>query len=182
MNKVVISLFAIIQYSLFIIPSSFAQKKQEQKPLLTRIEFVFDASQSMYGHWQTGSKIDIGKKLMSNILDSLRYVPNIELALRVFGHQKPFPPQDCDDSRLEVPFSKGNISSIQQVLKNVSPRGTTPIAKSLELCGNDFPQDHSRNIIILITDGIEECNGDPCAVSAALQKKGIYLRPFVIGL
>jgi len=182
MNKIVIFLFFLIPYSLFIIPSSFAQKKQVQKPLLTRIEFVFDASQSMYGHWQTGSKIDIAKKLMSNILDSLRYVPNIELALRVFGHQKPYPPQDCDDSRLEVPFSKGNISSIQQVLKNVSPRGTTPIAKSLELCGNDFPQEHSRNIIILITDGIEECGGDPCAVSAALQKKGIYLRPFVIGL
>jgi Ca-activated chloride channel family protein len=62
------------------------------------------------------------------------------------------------------------------------PKGTTPIARSLELCGNDFPQSQSRNIIILITDGIEECNGDPCAISQALQKKGIFLKPFVIGL
>ena len=35
---------------------------------------------------------------------------------------------------------------------------------------------------ILITDGLEECNGDPCAVSLALQKKGVILKPFIIGI
>ncbi|HNP99300.1 MAG TPA: VWA domain-containing protein, partial [Bacteroidia bacterium] len=142
--------------------------KRQKAPSLTRIEFLFDASQSMYGKWQSGAKIDVARLLMNKVLDSLRYIDNIELALRVYGHQKPYPPQDCDDSRLEVPFSKGNISSIQQVLKNLVPKGTTPIAKSLELCGNDFPQSPSRNILILVTDGIEECGGDPCAVSLAL--------------
>jgi Ca-activated chloride channel family protein len=36
--------------------------------------------------------------------------------------------------------------------------------------------------VILITDGIEECGGNPCEVSAELQKKGIFIRPFVIGV
>jgi Ca-activated chloride channel family protein len=161
---------------------SAAQKKKVDAPQLTRIEFLFDASQSMYGKWQSGAKIDVARKLMNQLLDSLRYINNIEVALRVYGHLKQFPPQDCDDSKLEVPFSKGNISSIQRVLRNLVPKGTTPIARSLELCGNDFPQSHSRNIIILITDGIEECGGDPCAISQSLQKKGIFLKPFVIGL
>ncbi len=172
---------------ILILVSVFSSSAQKKKPIpappqLTRIEFLFDASQSMFGQWQTGAKIDVAKRLMNQLLDSLKYVPDIELALRVYGHQKPYPPQDCDDSRLEVPFGKGNVSMIQQVLKNVTPRGTTPIAMSLGLCGNDFPQDKSRNIIILITDGIEECGGDPCATSAELQKKGIVLKPFVIGL
>jgi Ca-activated chloride channel family protein len=167
---------------LFCNKSSFAQNKKVDSPQLTRIEFLFDASQSMYGRWQSGAKIDVAKLLMKQLMDSLRYVKDLEVALRVYGHQKNFPPQDCDDSKLEVPFSKGNISTIQQVLKDLVPRGTTPIAKSLELCANDFPQSPSRNIIILITDGIEECGGDPCAISLALQKKGIFLKPFVIGL
>jgi Ca-activated chloride channel family protein len=171
-----------ILFSCIFFCSASAQKKKVDAPVLTRIEFLFDASQSMYGRWQSGAKIDVAKKLMTQLLDSLRYINNIELALRVYGHLKNFPPQDCDDSRLEVPFSKGNIPQIQKVLNNLTPRGTTPISKSLELCGNDFPQDPSRNIIILVTDGIEECGGDPCAVSAALQKKGIVLKPFVIGL
>ncbi|MFM9052000.1 MAG: vWA domain-containing protein, partial [Bacteroidota bacterium] len=144
--------------------------------------FLFDGSQSMWGRWQSGPKIDVARKLMNQLLDSLRYIPNLELALRVYGHQKNYPPQDCDDSRLEVPFSKGNISQIQDVLKGIVPKGTTPIAKSLELSAEDFPSTPSRNILILVTDGIEECGGDPCAVSQALQKKGIFLKPFVIGM
>lgn len=175
-----VSILIILLFFFFI--NAQAQNKKPEPPQLTRIEFLFDASQSMFGQWQSGAKIDVAKKLMAQLLDSLRYVENIELALRIYGHLKPFPPQDCDDSRLEVPFSKGNIPQIKTVLKNVIPRGTTPIAKSLELCGNDFPQSISRNIIILITDGIEECGGDPCAISLALQKKGIVLKPFVIGL
>lgn len=170
---------------LLLFPGRTLQAQQVKKlkaPSLTRIEFLFDASQSMYGRWQSGTKIDVARELMNKVLDSLRYIGNIELALRVYGHQKPYPPQDCDDSRLEVPFSKGNISTIQHVLKGLVPKGTTPIARSLEMCGNDFPQDPSRNIVILITDGIEECGGDPCAVSLALQKKGIFLKPFVIGM
>jgi Ca-activated chloride channel family protein len=176
-----LKLFLTLFIFLFSFLISSAQRK-ENNPTITRLEFLFDASGSMMGKWQSGTKIDIAKKLMHELLDSLRYFPNLELALRVYGHQKPFPPQDCDDTKLEVPFAKGNISTIQQVLKNITPRGTTPIAHSLELCGNDFPQANGRNIIILITDGIEECGGDPCAASAALQKKGIFLRPFIIGL
>ena len=177
MRLIIIIIFFIISFL-----SVNGQKKKADTPQLTRIEFLFDASQSMFGQWQSGAKIDVAKKLMLQLLDSLRYVENIELALRVYGHLKPYPPQDCDDSRLEVPFTRGNIPQIKQVLQKVIPKGTTPIARSLELCGNDFPQESSRNIIILITDGIEECGGDPCAVSQALQKKGIFLKPFVIGL
>lgn len=157
----------------------YAQKKQEP---LTRILFLFDASQSMFGTWQSGMKIDIAKKLLAELLDSLRNVDNIELAFRVYGHQKPYPPKDCDDSRLEVPFAKNNIDRIKSRLMSLVPKGTTPIARSLEACAKDFPNMPARNIVILITDGIEECDGDPCAVSQALQKKGIILKPFVVGI
>jgi Ca-activated chloride channel family protein len=156
--------------------------KEKPKPL-TRILFVFDASQSMYGRWQSDTKFNIASRLFVNILDSLKNVRNLEVALRVYGHQKQFPPQDCSDTKLEVPFAPDNISRIKHVLKTIVPKGTTPIAYSLEQSANDFPAcDHCRNIIILITDGLEECNGDPCLVSHDLQKKGIILKPFIIGI
>jgi len=164
---------------------AFSQRQAEpEKPQpKTRILFVFDASQSMYARWQSDMRINIAQKLLVNLLDSLKHVDNLELALRVYGHQKKFPPQDCNDSKLEVPFGRGNIEHIKNKLKALVPKGTTPIAQSLEAAGNDFPAcDNCRNIIILITDGIEECGGDPCAVSRALQKQGIILRPFVIGI
>ena len=91
--------------------------------------------------------------------------------------------QDCDDTKLEVPFAQGNGEQIRNVLSNITPKGTTPIARSLEKAANDFPEcANCRNVIILITDGIEACDEDPCAVSRALQQKGIILKPFVIGI
>jgi len=160
----------------------------QQKPVkpLTRIDFVFDASFSMFGQWQSGMKMDIAKKMLTEFLDSIKVIDNLEIALRCYGHQHTLRPErDCKDTKLEVPFGRDNFLAIKNKLKTISPKGTTPIAYSLEQCANDFPTASSktvRNIVILITDGIEECDGDPCAVSLALQKKGIILKPFIIGI
>jgi Ca-activated chloride channel homolog len=154
-----------------------------KKPL-TRILFIFDFSNSMYGMWDKESKITTARNIFIQLIDSLEKVPNLEMALRLYGHQSVFPPQDCNDTKLEVPFSPGNAGAIRQKIRWAEPKGTTPIAKSLEQCVKDFPQDGKevRNVIMLITDGIESCDGDPCAVSAMLQQKGIMLKPFVIGV
>ncbi|NNF01575.1 MAG: VWA domain-containing protein [Bacteroidia bacterium] len=151
-------------------------------PNKTRILFLLDASQSMIGKWQSGTKYEVARRLLSNLVDSLQNIDHLEMGLRVYGHTKRYPPQDCDDTRLEVPIGSGNALDIRKRLDIIRPSGTTPIAMSLEECAGDFPNDPSRNIIIIITDGIEECNGDPCAVSLALQKKGIVLKPFIIGM
>ena len=160
---------------------SFSQA--DTKPI-NRILFVFDASQSMLGRWQSGRKIDIAKKLLSSITDSLKNIDNLELALRVYGHQRSYPPQDCDDTKLEINFLPSSVFAdrIKGKLSMIKAKGTTPIAKSLEEAANDFPLENSRNIIILITDGKEECGMDPCAVSRLFAKKGIILKPFVIGI
>lgn len=164
---------------------SLAQKNkvQQKEEPLSRVLFVFDASQSMFARWQSDMRITIAKKLMVNLLDSLAGYKNLEIALRVYGHQKHFPPADCYDTRLEVPFAPGNIPLIKAKILDLTPKGTTPIAYSLEQAANDFPPcDNCRNIIILITDGIEECGGDPCSASIALQKQGIAMKPFIIGI
>ena len=164
----------------------FATKKTADANTTTRILFVFDDSFSMFGRWGNGNKIDVSKKLMGEFLDSLKNTPKLQLALRCYGHQTPFRPnRNCKDSKLEVPFDAAfvNCKKIKDRINSLQPTGTTPIAYSLGESTNDFPPcDNCRNIIILITDGIEECDGDPCAVSLALQKKGVFLRPFIIGV
>lgn len=163
--------------------SAKSQSEREPTPALSRILLVFDASQSMYGRWQSDKKINIAKKILGNLLDSLQRIDNVQVALRVYGHQYPVPPQVCTDTKLVVPFKDNNIAEIKEQLRLLDPKGTTPIAYSLQEAAYDFPVcDNCRNIIILITDGIEACDGDPCSVSFELQKKGIALRPFIIGI
>jgi Ca-activated chloride channel homolog len=178
-------LFGII--SILLIIKVFSAYSQEEQPIaprhLTRILFVFDASQSMAGTWESDEKINIARQILIELVDSLQQIENVQMALRVYGHQSPVPPQDCSDTKLEVPFGINTASKIRQKLRFITPKGTTPIAHSLEMSVNDFPPcENCRNIIILITDGIEACDGDPCEVSEKLQKNGIILKPFVIGI
>lgn len=170
----------ILALSLLIAFNSFSQTQPK-----TRILFVLDASQSMYGLWGQEQKMKVASRLLSNLMDSLQHVENLEVALRVYGHQFSVAAgnRSCEDTKLEVPFGGKNFSKIKTKLTEIRPTGTTPIAYSLEQTKNDFPPcANCRNIIILITDGIEECQGDPCAVALALQKNGVLLRPFVIGM
>ncbi|OQX99548.1 MAG: hypothetical protein B6I20_09835 [Bacteroidetes bacterium 4572_117] len=158
-----------------------AQYKKDIKT--TRILFIFDASNSMNGKWDNGKKIDVARKILIKLVDSLDKLNNTQLALRVYGHQHGFPPQVCTDSKLEVAFAFNNSLKIKKKLNSIVPKGTTPIAYSLGQSANDFPpKKNCRNVIVLITDGIEACYGDPCAIAIALQKKNITLRPYVIGI
>ena len=151
-----------------------------------RILFIFDDSYSMYGPWNSNVKIEVAKRVMAEFLDSLKNLPDLELALRCYGHTTFFKPErNCKDTKLEVPFADAlsNSVKIKNRIQKLEPLGTTPIAYSLGESAADFStKANCRNIIILITDGIEECGGNPCEVSAELQKKGIFLRPFVIGV
>ena len=178
-NKHIFLAILIICIGLSNPNKTFAHKEN-----ITRVLFIFDASQSMYAQWEGNSRMEIAKELLSNMLDSLDNKENLQVGLRCYGHQKPSPPQDCRDTKLEVPFGNNTIPTIKNRLATLRPRGTTPIAKALESGALDFPDitSNSRNIVILITDGIEECGGDPCAVSRLFQEKKIILKPFVIGI
>jgi len=184
LRRPVLSLFScFLITSLFISAPVNGQVGAQGGFINTRILFVFDASQSMAGYWESDQKINIARDFLIEIVDSLQELKNVQMALRVYGHQSPVPPQNCDDTKLEVPFNTNNALQIRQKLKYLIPKGTTPIAFSLEKAAGDFPPcPDCRNIIILITDGIEACEGDPCAVSRKLQNMGITLKPFIIGI
>jgi len=174
----------ILLLATLLLTGSFSALAQKKKEPVNRILFIFDASQSMLGRWQSGRKIDIAKVLLSNMVDSLKNIENLEIGLRIYGHKSGYPPQDCDDTHLEVNFLKAKfaVDLIKKKLKVIRARGTTPIARSLEEGAKDFPSGDARNIVILITDGKEECGMDPCAVSRLYQRNGIILKPFVIGV
>ena len=160
-----------------------AQNAGLEKPKITRILFLLDASGSMMAPWEGQSRWNIARRMLSKMADSLNAYPNLELGLRVYGHQFPNADKNCEDSRLEVPFASRNAATIKRKLAELKAQGNTPITYSLEQSANDFPNDKaSRNVLLLITDGLESCNRDPCAASLALQRKRVFLKPFVIGI
>ena len=169
---------------LFILSFFFLTIAHSQEEPLTRILFILDASNSMNAKWGNQTRLDAAKELLSKTVDDLQGSPNLELGLRVYGHQSPITPtfEDCNDTKLEVPFGTNNFERIKYRIKTIHAKGTTPIARSLEAAAGDFPDMNSRNFIILITDGLEACDNDPCVIAKKLKDKGVKVTPFVIGL
>lgn len=173
-----IILFALLSLAAI---DSYSQLKSTQKP--SRVLFIIDASGSMNGKWKETTKMDMAKKILTHLADSLSR-ENIPFAVRVFGHQKDKSLVDCKDTKLELPFGVNNQQNLTKTLERVNPKGYSPIALSLESAVNDFPltKTEQRSVIILISDGFENCDGDPCKASSKLQSAGIYLRPYIVGL
>lgn len=165
---------------ILILGLSFLGRSQD----LTRILFILDASNSMNANWGEQTRLEAAKELLAKTVDELAGTPNLEIALRVYGHQSPITAtfQDCNDTKLEVPFGTNNYERIKYRIKSIHAKGTTPIARSLEAAAGDFPDNTSRNFIILITDGLEACDNDPCVIAKKLKDKGVKVTPFVIGL
>jgi len=151
----------------------------------TRILFLLDASGSMNQKIDQESRWKVASRLLYNLADSLekKHSP-VQIAVRVFGHQSPNATHNCEDSKLEIPFAKSSAKAIQHKLKSIHPQGYTPIAYSIfKAAESDFPTDkNALNAIVLITDGVETCGGDPCAATQLLERKRISLKPFIIGL
>lgn len=157
--------------------------KSTKQESVTRILFVLDASSSMLNPWEGKTKMEAARSIIMELADSLQSMQNVQTALRIYGHQSLNTANDCNDTKLEVPFAAANATLIRNALLSVRPKGITPLARSLESAASDFPADPlARNIVLLVTDGEESCDGDPCAISLKMQQQHIYLKPFVIGL
>jgi Ca-activated chloride channel family protein len=158
--------------------SSILAKPKEK----TRILIILDCSGSMRAKWGKGDRMEAAKNILIHLVDSMKRVPDVELALRCYGHRHTVIEHDCKDTKLEVPFANNNADNIISFVRNLHGMGWTPIAYSLEESANDFPDTKARNVIMLITDGLEECGGDPCSASKGLMDKKIALEPYIIGI
>ena len=148
-----------------------------------RVLFVLDASGSMDAQWGETSKMDIAKETLLELVDSVqRQDPTLSIGLRVFGHQYPRKENNCRDSELSIDFGTNNFVKFSAVLEQITPKGQTPIAYSLIESAKDFKDSETINAIILITDGLENCEGDPCEAARFLNEKRISINPFIIGL
>lgn len=167
---------------LFLICILVTKAQKKNTPKETRILFVFDASKSMIAKIGNISRMDGAKNLFYRFVDSLGKDKTMQFALRMYGHTVKYPPGDCGDSKLIVPFGPNNLALIKQKVSEAKPTGITPIEHSLTQAANDFRDNKTNNIVIIITDGIEECGGDPCKARQKLMTKGIIFKPFIIGI
>lgn len=140
---------------------------------------ILDCSQSMWDKWQSDAKIKVTQKVLLRLLDSIDNQPDIEVALRVYGHLN----KEAYSTTLEVPFSPQNHYRLQSKIKTLVPQGDCAAASALNNSLGDFPHDrHARNIILIITDGLDDCEGSICDVAQRVQRSGTVVQTFIVGI
>lgn len=142
------------------------------------VYIILDGSGSMWGQLPDGThKIAAAKDVLKSF--AADDYAGRELAFRVYGHRRK---GDCADSELVVPFStpEAAISRMNTFADKVNPKGKTPISRSLRAALEDFGDRPGE--IILVSDGIETCDEDPCALVREWRAKDIDVRVHVVGL
>jgi Ca-activated chloride channel family protein len=137
---------------------------------------IVDLSDSMTAKVPSGeTRISVARSAVEQVVAV--FPPEAQLALRVYGSDTPSAQMDCKDSRLLVPFAKAgaNKEAIIDAIYGVSPRGMTPIAFALTQSEKDFPADVDDRVIVVVSDGRETCDANPCAAASTLAAKGFVI-------
>lgn len=152
---------------------------QGQRPEKTRLLLIVDCSHSMWDHWQSNAKIKVTQQVLLSFLDSIATQHDVDVALRVFGHLN----KDQFGTRLEVPFGGDNIYQLQSKIRTLVPNGGCTAAAALTDALSDFPATgSSRNLILIISDGMDDCDAEICNVARQVQLSGVVVQTFVLGI
>ncbi len=157
---------------------------KEGRPILSlndrAVEIVVDASRSMWGRMDGEPKMVVAKEILLDV--SYWFPEDLDLALRAYGSTSPSDSNDCADSTLLVPFGEDNRELIRAAIAGLRPLGQTPIAYALNQAAGDFGALQDDRALVLVTDGIESCGGDPVQAARELREQGIMVHLIGFGL
>ncbi len=142
----------------------------------SHLVFILDASGSMWGQIEGVTKIEIGKKVLTGLLKDLPYGLNV--ALVAYGHRQK---GDCSDVEELIALAPINKDQFVKKIKAVRPKGKTPITLSIKMVVEKLRNVEEEAIIILVSDGRETCEGDPCTLVNELKESGAKFVMHVIG-
>ncbi|MEM7460574.1 MAG: hypothetical protein AAF331_14010, partial [Pseudomonadota bacterium] len=169
---------ALLIASLALADTAIAQDDEPVTETSSKVLIIHDWSNSMWGTFADGSrKYQAGITALTNALDA--GFGGRDVGYRAYGHRQP---GDCRDSELVSDFDALDTvrPTIVDTLGQVRPTGKTPITYSLQEGLKDFKG--ASGDILLISDGIETCDADPCDLMREWTASNVSIRVHVVGV
>lgn len=136
---------------------------------------VLDASGSMWGQIGGKAKIAIAREAIGSMLDGWN---GGDLGLMAYGHNRK---GDCTDIEVMQPVGPDTASGILERVNTMNPKGMTPITDAVRRAAEQLRYTEHKATVILVSDGEETCNADPCAVASELEAVGVNFTTHVVG-
>lgn len=137
---------------------------------------VLDASGSMWGQIEGRPKLEIARDTLAGALAALP--AQSEVGLMAYGHRRR---GDCNDIELIVPPAVGSGDAINVAVRDMKFQGMTPLTESVRRAAVALRYTERAARVVLITDGVETCDADPCALGEALAASGVDFIAHVVG-
>ncbi len=137
---------------------------------------VLDASGSMWGQIDGRAKLEIAREALGTVLAGTP--AETEIGLMAYGHREK---GSCDDIELVVPPAPGTGQAITDAANAMKFLGKTPLTEAVRRAAGELKSTEAKATVILITDGIETCEADPCALGAELEASGVDFTAHVVG-
>jgi Ca-activated chloride channel family protein len=156
------------------------QAQDQKTPCTEDAMIVFDASGSMAGN--LGQGIMTEKPRIFEVRRALgRVLPNVtqhrNVGLITYG---PGPYRQCN-VQLDLRPVPDATEPIMTVVSGLNPAGKTPLTEAVEQAAEVLEHRKKPGVVILLTDGEETCDGDPCALGKKLLATSSNLTVHVIG-
>ena len=143
---------------------------------MPEVMFILDGSGSMWGSTGGAPKIDAAKEVMAKVVPALP--EGVKVGLTVYGHRRK---GDCSDVEVMVPSGSTDRAGLLAKVKAISPKGMTPIAASVKMVAEEVKSKEAETTIVLVSDGIETCDTNPCGAIKTLKDSGIKFILHVVG-
>lgn len=141
-----------------------------------KVTVILDGSGSMWGKVEGKHKIAHAKRVLGELFD---HTPkSTKLGLVVYGHRRK---NDCKDVEFVARPGELERAALKQRVQGIKPKGHTPLALSIERTVDAIRGKPGPHTVILVTDGLETCGGDPCRLVRKLRRSGVKLTMHVIG-
>ncbi|MCM3576020.1 VWA domain-containing protein [Mesobacillus subterraneus] len=159
-----------------------AGEKQKTKNIAIHI----DSSGSMNGQVSGGVKMDLAKNAVKKF--AAGFPDNTPITLRTYGHKGTGNDKDkqlsCSSTEVMYETNTYNEQNFSAALNKFKPSGWTPIAASIKAGYDDLKTkaaENTENILYVVSDGIETCDGDPVEEARKLANSDLKVKVNIIG-
>ena len=145
------------------------------RPAQPKTMLVLDASGSMWGQIDGKPKIAIAREAVAEMLDGWN---GGDLGLMAYGHRRK---GDCGDIEVLQAIGPNTAAGIRRQVNALNPKGMTPISASVRQAAEQLRFTEQKATVILVSDGEETCNADPCELGKELETAGVDFTAHVVG-
>ena len=137
---------------------------------------VLDSSGSMNAQINGKTKLQIAREVVNGLVEG--WPQATDLGLIAYGHREK---DNCGDIQTLVQPASGSWPAIKAAVGDIAAKGKTPITDAIRAAARELHSEEGKATVILVSDGLETCNADPCAAVAELEKAGVDFTVHVVG-